>query len=210
MNRFQRIKHLVKRIEFGCECEPDEAEIAENYSVYAVAMVIITYAYNRKKLYERILQIYREQDEKKYVVYKRLSPVFETDEMRHTLLQYLKKGVMDDTAKKRLVIVKALTEENVKEIEKQEDKKNTTLLVENYMDNVLERICRAQVVCGTVEQLVTDMQDGLYNDYCEVVIYGKRQEEYVKVFHNTDVPVKWHMGMRGSYISKYSKNIKIC
>lgn len=64
MNRFQRIKHLVKRIEFGCECEPDEAEIAENYSVYAVAMVIITYAYNRKKLYERILQIYREQDEK--------------------------------------------------------------------------------------------------------------------------------------------------
>lgn len=210
MNRFQRIKHLVKRIEFGCECEPDETEIAENYSVYAVAMVIITYAYNRKKLYERILQIYREQDEKKYVVYKRLSPVFETDEMRHTLLQYLKKGVMDDTAKKRLVIVKALTEENVKEIEKQEDKKNTTLLVENYMDNVLERICRAQVVCGTVEQLVTDMQDGLYNDYCEVVIYGKRQEEYVKVFHNTDVPVKWHMGMKGSYISKYSKNIKIC
>lgn len=209
MTRFRRLKHLAKRIEFGCENEFDGAEISRKYSVYATAVIIMTYAYRRRKLYEQILELYKKKDEQKYSTFKRLAQIFEADNIGHSFLQHLKKGFVEYDTQKRLVIIKSLDEETVIGIKEKEDRQNTTLFFERYTNAALEQLYRAEAVCGTAEQLVTDMQDRLYIDYCEVKIYGENMEEYVKVFHNTDVPVLWYVGQKDNCALKYSKNIKI-
>ena len=68
---------------------------------------------------------------------------------------------------------------------------------------------RAMVLTGNAVKLVWQKQEKLYNDYCKVDIFGNDLEEYIKIFHNTSVPVVWHVknGYHGTIT--YSNNITV-
>ena len=208
--KFKKLRHIIKRMEFDSAGEEEEEELVQNYSVYAVAIVVMIYAYKRSWLYAKILAVYEKKDIKKYNIYKCMEKAFETDGSLHTFLRCLKDTPEESCEKHKLVILKKLDEETVIFAKDNWDKNNTVILLETYSRNALEQMQEAKVLCGTVVKLVMDMQDKLYTDYSEVIIYGRDMEEYVKVFYNTDVPVIWNRGTGDGCVSKYSKNIKIC
>ena len=207
--KFKKLRRIIKRMEFDSAGEEEEEGLVRNYSVYAAAIVVMIYAYKRSWLYAKILAVYEKKDIKKYNIYKCMEKAFETDGSLHTFLRCLKDTPEESSEKHKLVILKNLDEETIVFTKGNWDKNNTVILIETYSRKALEQMKEARVLCGTVVKLVMDMQDKLYTDYSEVIIYGRDMEEYVKVYHNTDVPVIWIRGTGDGCVPKYSKNIKI-
>lgn len=188
--RFHHLRHLIKRIMFGMgEYKANAVELIQNYSVYAVA--IILYAYERENMYETILKVYQEWDAVNYNVFLQ----YEKDSGKEPECSLIE-------SKKTLIILGALPEILQDEI-------GVVYLVENYNENDKRMWKNAEILSKSVVQFVAEKQDKLYHEYEKVVIYGNEYEEYVKIFYNTDIPVYWYTKNNFQGSIYYGKNIHI-
>ena len=74
----------------------------------------------------------------------------------------------------------------------------------------MDVVKHAMVVEGNITKLIWQEQEKIYYSYSKVDIYGEELEEYVKIFQNTQIPVRWHIKGRYKETIKYSLNIKKC
>lgn len=52
-------------------------------------------------------------------------------------------------------------------------------------------------------------QEKIYKNYNSADIYGEDMEDFVKIFHKTQIPVVWHISETIRSGIKYSANIQI-
>ena len=207
---FLQLRHLLQRIEFGYgDVELNFKEIEQKYSTYAVSVVIIAFAHNAKMLYQRLLELYRNSCNIKYGEFLKYQKIFETESHWEQGLEIVK-DVNELQIKRKLVIISELTNETWKSVLKIHDKEDTCIMTESIDKNFdIGIVQQAMVLTGNAVKLVWQKQEKLYNDYCKVDIFGNDLEEYIKIFHNTSVPVVWHVknGYHGTIT--YSNNITV-
>lgn len=109
------------------------------------------------------------------------------------------------SSQKTLVIKKMLSANEIKNY----DASDVVFLVEETNRAVEKSIKYARILKRKFIQFVTENQDSIYENYRYCVIYGNDREEYVKLFHNTNIEAEWHTtdGYYGKI--RYSKNITI-
>lgn len=207
---FLQLRHLLQRIEFGYgDVELNFKEIEQKYSTYAVSVVIIAFAHNAKMLYQRLLELYKNSCNIKYGEFLKYQKIFETESHWEQGLEIVK-DVNELQIKRKLVIISELTNETWKSVLKIHDKEDTCIMTESIDKNFdIGIVQQAMVLTGNAVKLVWQKQEKLYNDYCKVDIFGNDLEEYIKIFHNTSVPVVWHVknGYHGTIT--YSNNITV-
>lgn len=209
--RYKGLRHLIKRIEFRHgDYEENCAELLENYSTSAVAIMLMTHVVKCGELYEEILSVYKQRDRKQYLQFCEYQKLFAKMERRGICLQVVKENGCNRIDKKRMIIVEQLGEREAAELIPQYDKDDNIIFAEQYTADAIGQIRRARVLCGNVVKLVAELQDSLYTDYKSLVVYGNGMEEYVKLFQDTEIPVIWYT--TGDYSGNflYSDNIKIC
>lgn len=201
--RLLHVRHLIKRVEFGqgdfgAIC----TELMRNYSACAVATVILVYGGQRRTIYDRLLPVYKKYDRKQYQEFLQYRNLFADSEI-------CEEGAHDIPAvEKRCFIIAKLNSEEKMFL--QYDKESYTVFMETSFGEECSIVFKnASCLGGNIINLLQEQQDKLYTDYRKVHIYGSEQEEYVKLYHDTDIPVIWHTedGFKGSF--KYSDNIKI-
>lgn len=208
--RFSKLRHLIKRIEFlhGDVYESGK-ELIENYSTYAVVAVILTYVKDGKRLYEKISSLYERYDKKQYYEFCEYQKFFADEKKDRKKALVIKESESDEIGNKRLILIETLGEAQINEIVSQYDKEGETIFAENYSQAALGQIKRARVLNGNVVKLVAELQDSLYTDYKSLVIYGNNMEEYIKLYHETEIPVIWYVTGQYNGTFPYSDNIKI-
>lgn len=207
--RFVQLRHLLQRIEFGYGDIAENFNVIEReYSVYAVSVMIIAYSYDSKKIYERILGLYKTNNDVKYRQLKKYSNIFENEREWGQALEVIKDG--DKVPKQQLVIVPEVTSDIWNNYLKKYDKTGYCILSEKIDENMdIECIGHAMVLTGNVVKLVSQKQEKLYSDYFKVDVYGKLMEEYVKIYQNTPIPVVWHVEGDCQGGITYSSNITV-
>lgn len=206
----RRLRHLLKRIEFGCEQVEDISYLTKGYSVYSVAMLTMVYAYKRKELYRKLLEIYKQDKPEDFEVLKHMEDAFSANGKLEPHLMWLKGPKETFQGKKKLVIIQKLDKQGFFSFKENEDMMNSMILTEDYTEEILVELKKAEIVCGNAVKLVADMQEKLYSDFEKVVVYGESMEEYVKIFHNTDIRVTWYVTEGYHSSVKYSANISRC
>lgn len=207
-SRFQHVRHLIKRVEFehGNFAE-NAAELMRDYSICAIATVILAYGVRRKTVYDRLLSAYEKYDRKQYQELWQYGNLFKDNEI-------CERKDMSEAEKRCFIIVKLSDgEKGDKQIEKllfQYDKADNMIFTELPFGKECGIVFKnAGHLYGNIVNLISEQQDKLYSDYREVHIYGSEMEEYVKLYHDADVSVIWYAedGYTGSV--SYSDNIRV-
>lgn len=200
--RVMQLRHLLQRIELqNNNIEMYYTEIQQNYSAYAVFLLITVYSYNEDLVYNSLLEWYKKNDNRKYFEFKEFKRIFWKNKQSN-----LKSGEEKKEDKKTLIILNKLTKEVL-----------TTVL--NKYDSAASCICAQETDSNidisewsilkekSANLLVSSQQERLYVDYDKVEIYGNELQEYVKIFHNTHVPVVWYVEDDYNGTHCYSENI---
>lgn len=209
--RFLHLRHLLQRIEFlhGNKFE-NFKEIESDYSTYAVAVMIIAFAYNSRKVYKSMLKWYEERAKGKYQEFLKYIKIFDKERMWKPALDILKNGEKIN-GKRHLIVTSALTSDSWNLILKKYDTDEGCIFVEKKKNDFdMDVVKHAMVVEGNITKLICQEQEKIYYSYSKVDIYGEELEEYVKIFQNTQIPVRWHIKGRYKETIKYSLNIKKC
>ncbi len=208
--RFRTLRHLIKRIEFESGDDSENGRnIAKNYSVYAVAVMILTYTYNKKELYKKLLEIYADFDEEKHRQFLGYQKFF-VEAFKEKSQLVLKENSVCFPGERILVMIKKLEGQNAVEFIREYDNVQSVIFVEEYDSELLKQIKKAEVLQATVVKLVAERQERLYEEYRKIIIYGNDMEEYVKLYHDTEIPVVWKTSNGFCGHTRYSRNIIIC
>lgn len=206
--KLSHLKHLVKRVEFNHgDFAKNAAELMRDYSICAIATVILAYGVRRKTVYDRLLSAYKKYDRKQYQELLQYGNLFKDNEI-------CERKDMPEAEKRCFIIVKISDgEKGDKQIEKllfQYDKADNMIFTELPFGKECGIVFKnAGHLYGNIVNLISEQQDKLYSDYREVHIYGSEMEEYVKLYHDADVSVIWYAedGYTGSV--SYSDNIRV-
>lgn len=207
---FLHLRHLLQRIEFAYgDIETNFKEIEQNYSTYAVSVMIITYSFDSKKMYQCMLGLYKKYNNVMYQQFVKYAKIFAKDRQWEQAIKVIKCGKRENS-KKQLIVVSELTTDIWDKFLKKYDIEVKCIFTEKVESNFdIGLVQHARVLQGNVVKLVYQEQEKIYTNYVKAEIYGNDLEEYVKIFHNTPIPVIWYVkdGYRG--VITYSENITI-
>lgn len=205
--RMKRLKHLLKRMEFGVLSSADEEELVNEYSIYASAIIMLAYVRCSKEVFEKLIKLYQKYDKTKAELFLRYQRFFCQKNRISSGIKILKEGHFI-AGQKSLVFTEKLTDAFLKEVSRmQYDKENVVIFVKESLVEVTE-IKHAAIWQGILPELICQEQDRLYLDYEQVIVYGKQLEEFVKLFYATDVPVTWYIEEEHLVGTAYTENIQ--
>lgn len=212
--KLNHLRHLVKRVEFSRNVfETQKKELVNSYSPCAVLAVVLSYGCYKRRLAERILEIYRGYDDKKYrefAQFKSSVRIAEQDKMADLMIKESNKG---DKTGKNLVVAKSLEKLQAQEVLEACDKPDYDIIIEKDPsippECSLNIIKNANVLCGNALYFVMYYQDKIYQYYQSVDIYGEDMEDFVRIFYRTQIPVVWHISEAICSGITYSANIQI-
>lgn len=189
--KMRRLKHLLKRVEFDVANSEDEEKLVKEYSVYAAAIMMLAYVYCREKVFGKLIELYQKYDKKKAELFSQYRKILLKKAEQSSGIEILKEGQFI-MGQKTLVFVNELTDLFLKEVLiKQYDQENIIIFTQKCPAELSE-LKYASVWKGILPELICREQERLYLDYEQVIVYGKQMEEFVKLFHGTEVPVTWY------------------
>ena len=207
---FVELRHLLQRIEFAYgNIEENFQIILQEYSIYAVVVMLLTFAIDRKRLYRYLFNLYKKSDASKYEEFVLYRGYFDEKVSEQRFIKS-EKNANGKVEKRKLVILNKLNDKIWNTFLNQYDAENVDIFVEKIDKSFnMNQIKYSKVLKGTIVNLTYQEQDKIYNNYCMVEIHGSNLEEYVKIFHNTNISVRWHVGSDYNNTITYSPNIRI-
>ncbi len=220
LNHVRRLRHLLKRVEYKVGVQEDSLrEIIENYSIYAICMISISYCENRKRIYENIRKYLQEKNVKIKEMFLLEQMGRETSElaMRNMCPLILREEDWKKVSEKQVLIVADfIGQQSEKVIElcrTMKEQYEVCLVVQQYEENVLQELDQIQIETFYMPQqiyLIWDMKDKLYWQFEEVIVIGDHMKRIVEQWHRTDVSVKWYVDKKTvESAAVYSNNITI-
>lgn len=130
--KFNHLRHLVKRVEFsGSVSEAQKKDLVNGYSSYAVILAVLSYGCFKKKLTDKIMEIYNEYDEKKYKEFAQFKSIVRIKEQEKMSDLVIKESNKDDKTGKKLVIAKSLGKLQAQAVMEDCDKPDCDILLED-------------------------------------------------------------------------------
>ncbi|WP_075721641.1 glycosyltransferase family protein [Roseburia sp. 499] len=220
LDYLRRLKHLLKRIEYNAQIDDEVlSEIIENYSVYAICIVCISYCRKRKRVYETLLSFCRihgkEQEERELFSFQEVMTEQQSIEVKHMQPLIVRDESWEKSGQEQvLLIVNSIARQTPKAFElcqKLRKQYDIFLVVQQYDADILEELDQMHIETFYLEQpmhMMWDMKDKLYKQFKEVIIVGDNMERFVEQWHRTHVPVKWYVsGEKVEGRREYSENI---
>lgn len=223
LKHLRLLKHLLKRIEYAVPItDRILSTVLDEYSVYAICIVCISYCKNREKVFEKLLHFCRIQNRSQ----EECSLFFYHDVMRkskHEDVRYMHPLVMQDEVWKvkgrasLLLIADYIGKETPKLMalcRELCEKYDIFLVVQSYGAEVLEQLDQMHAETWLLDQpahLIWEMRDKLYKQFSQVVIVGNEMESFVELWHRTYISVTWYVSKeKKDKVMQYSDNIRLC
>lgn len=220
LNHVRRLRHLLKRVEYHVGSQEDSLqEITENYSLYAIFMVSISYCKNKKRICEGIQKYFQEKNitGKEMFLLEQMKQETPGLEMENVSPLILREEDWKKVSEKQVLIVADVVgkqKEKVLELCRNMKKHyQVCLVVQQYEEDVLQELDQMHIETFYMEQpmyLIWDMKDTFYRQFEEVLVVGADMKRIVEQWHRTDVPVKWYVDKKQVQgATTYSNNITI-
>lgn len=220
LNGLRKLKHLLKRLEYDAgDRNENIIEIIDNYSIYAICIVCISYCEDRRKVYEKILSFCKERDlcseYDSMLMFNNIMTEQNNAGIQH--MQYL--ITRDDTwteyfEEKVLFIIDNISWETTVTLDllqRFSECYQICLIVRNYDADMLQKLDEMHIEILYMQQpqyLSWDMQEKLYNEFKEVIVIGDDMDIVVEQWHSTHVKVSWYISQQKKVEKKeYSENI---
>lgn len=223
LNNIRRLKHLLKRIEYDAGVEEENIrEIVDNYSVYAICIVCISYCRERKKIYEKIVGFCASHDLKQQQSDMTMFQDVMT-EQRNIDIQHMQQLIVRDkdwkeSGEKQVLLIAdrigGQTTKVMRLCRELSEQYKVCLVVQQYEAEILEQLDEMHIETFFMKQpqhLVWDMKDKLYKEFVEIHIVGDSMDRIVEQWHRTHIPVRWYVSQeKPEAEQEYSDNIRGC
>lgn len=221
LNGLRKLKHLLKRLEYDAGDRSENIiEIIDNYSIYAICIVCISYCEDRRKVYEKILSFCKERDFcSEYDSMLMFNNIM--TEQNNACIQHMQYLITRDDnwteyfEEKVLFIIDNISCETIVTLDllqRFSECYQICLIVRNYDADMLQKLDGMHIETLYMQQpqyLSWDMQEKLYNEFKEVIVIGDDMDIVVEQWHRTHVKVNWYVSDEKLKVNcDYSENIR--